>query len=90
MIVAVIIVFISFFLLVAYSCLRVSAREDKYAAISYKNFLKKQDDAVRDNNKNLFCLAANKPVSVLDFKTLNGCSPEKCMFCKMSTFIDLE
>lgn len=85
-----IIVFILFFLLVLYSCLRVSSEPKKRAEYSYKQYMSKRRDEVLDKNKDLFCLAANKPVAVLDFKNMSGCDPSKCMFCRMSTFVDLE
>ena len=90
MVVAIVVVFILFFLLVLYSCLRVSSEAEKRAEYSYKQYMSKRRDEVLDKNKDLFCLATNKPVAVLDFKTMSGCEPEKCINCRMSTFIDLE
>lgn len=90
MVVAIIVVFILFFLLVLYSCLRVSSEAEKRAEYSYKQYMSKRRDEVLDKNKDLFCLATNKPVAVLDFKTMSGCEPEKCITCRMSTFLDLE
>lgn len=90
MIVAVIIVFILFFLLVLYSCLRVSSEAEKRAEYTYRQYMSKCKDETLDKSKDLFCLAVNKPVAVLDFKNMSGCEPEKCISCRMSTFIDLE
>lgn len=89
-IILVCIIFALFIVLIMYSCVRISARDEKIAQITYRQMMAKKEEHDKSIASDLFCLASNKPVKVLDFEKMTGCSPEKCVYCSMSAFLDLD
>ena len=90
MIIAVVVIFVLFVLLIIFSCCITSMAADKYAEISYKQMQERKKKQLEEMNVNLFCLATNKPVMLLNFDTMDGCSPEKCVTCNLSAYRDLD
>ena len=86
-------VFVVVSLLIIYAALRVSSMAERREERMLKMFEESMRAVKLNPNPappdDLFCLAANRPVKMVDFKRAPGCSPKKCSTCRMSVPIDL-
>lgn len=89
MILAAVLVFICLFLLFLYSQMRISSRENKELERLHEKWVTRYLHNKRNKNDDMFCLAALKRVSMVDFSRAPSCSIQKCHRCPMSVPVDL-
>ena len=89
-IIAVSVIFVVAFLLIIYGALKVSSSAECRAEKMFEEAMRAAKlNPAPDPYDDLFCLAANRPVKMVDFKRAPGCSLKKCATCRMSVPIDL-